>query len=149
MNSNPRELLTYRTSLFQIQHVPKLNSSSFASKLATSSGIYYLDLLYHYSPHPTLCRVSNLGMIPDSSWTFISTSKQSPSPGDKTFGGDQESICSKSSSLLLPFLFHSPQFRSTPYRSHSLWSCYSSPCPSPIHLVTLQQECNWSFPTQV
>lgn len=47
MNSNPRELLIYRTSLFQIQHVPKLNSSSFTSKLATSSGIYYLDLLYH------------------------------------------------------------------------------------------------------
>lgn len=68
----------------------------------TSSGIYYLDLLYHYSPHPTLCRVSNLGMIPNSSWTFISTSKQSPNPGDKTFGGAHESVCSMSSSLLLP-----------------------------------------------
>lgn len=53
MNSNPRELLMYRTSLFQIQHVPKLNSSSFASKLALlllAFTIFIYCTIIHHTP---------------------------------------------------------------------------------------------------
>lgn len=51
---------------------------------------------------PSSMEVSNLGVIPDSSLTFIPTSKQSPGPGDKTFRRARESLCSVSSSQLLP-----------------------------------------------